>query len=186
MAIYISLVQLGSKKIVATAYIISGNNKVETKIDFDEDNKKQLYALALLYAAKIKWLTLTDSPLSLKIFRNVFNNTLSEWPEVPGVEMISSLKEDDKIYKIELSKIHNYWSINNELPKNGYAGDLVTNYFFLLKKIVSELDNNQKMILGDLLKKYSKDCNVMSSEKKSSFALMAEIKIINKMLKQIK
>lgn len=185
IAIYVTTVQFGSKKIVATGYVISGNKKVETKIDFSEEDKKQLYAMALLYASKIKWLILTDPPLSLKIFRNVFNNTLNEWPEVPMVEMISSLDEGERIYKVELSKIKNRWSIITHLPKNGYAGDLVTNYFFLLKAIVNELTKDEKEKLGDMFKNYSEQCKLMSSQSKSYFALLSEQKIINNLLSNL-
>lgn len=186
VSLYITMKQYKSS-IIAIGYVISNQDGITTKINYDKNDKKQLYALVLLHATKVKWLSLTEHDLSLKIFRNVLDKTINDWPQIPIVEMTPfSQSGFEIIYKINLLKSKLHYTTILELPKRGYASDMVTHYFVLLKAIANELNNEEKNRLGDLLKKYINECKTMSTQKRSYFALLSDERKINKLLKQVK
>lgn len=59
--------------------------------------------MALLYAAKINWLILSEPSTTKEIFTNIFENTLNEWPKVPNVNMRSATNSDVSVWLVTLS-----------------------------------------------------------------------------------
>lgn len=177
IALYLLIVFLSSHKIIASAVITSGHGKVETKLKFDKNNKRDLFALALCYAIKIKWVILSEQDCVNKTFNNLINETNKDWPIVPYVEMLSSIKKESTIYKINLYNSGKRYSLNNYFPKVTFAGDLATNYFFLLKEIVKELNDDEKETLQRLFLSLKDD--ILNLNDKSVFALQRHINKIN-------
>lgn len=182
ISVYLFIVYRASRKVVATGIIFSGNGKVESKIIYNKDDKKSLYAMALCYAAKIKWVILSEQKWVDKTFTNIFTETLKNWPQIPYVEMLSSLEKEPAVFRIKLYYIRN-WSVNNSLPVKLYAGDLATNYFFLLREIVKELNDDEKKILGSLLQETKND--ILELQDESYSALIKLTKKINELLVKI-
>ena len=117
---------------------ISGNVAVE--ITPDDVKPEDLINLALCYAAKVRWLTLTAPHSAKQVFETVYRNTIKAWPEIPYVEMIASLKQEQTVYSITLycdEKIGPF--IQNKLPRE-LTNDLATQFFFLLADIVGRLE----------------------------------------------
>lgn len=181
IAMYLLLVYLGSQKVVASGIVTAGNGKFETKILYEKSNKKPLLAMALLYAAKINWLILSEPSMTKEIFTNIFENTLNEWPKVPNVDMRSATNSDVSVYKVKIYHIKN-WSIDNVIPKKSYSMDLATNYFVLLNSIVNELNDEERAILREMLEKHKDDILDMSRQDSSVSVLMATQKKISETL----
>ena len=126
----------------ATVKVIAGHGRVNVEIANNEQNPEILFALGLCYAAKIRWLILSEPPILQTIYKNVFNSTLEKWPTIPDVEMLSSLDHTPSRFVINLyfGKSTGYY-ITNTLPRCP-SNDLVTHYFFLLREIIGKLDAN--------------------------------------------
>jgi hypothetical protein len=155
-ACYLFFVFIASKRVVATGIVIAGNRNVTSKIEYNQMDKKPLYIMALCYAAKVKWLTLSEQNWVGDSFANVFNKTIQNWPEIPYVEMLSYLEKTPSVFQIKVYHAKK-WSINNSLPKKLYSGDIATHYFFLLKAIVEKLNPDEKIILGGLFNNIEND-----------------------------
>lgn len=127
----------------ATAKVIAGRGRVDVEITSNEKNPEILFALGLCYAAKIRWLILSEPPILQTIYKNVFNSTLEKWPTIPDVEMLSSLNDTPSRFVINLhfGKSNGYY-ITNTLPHQCPSNDIVTHYFFLLREIIGKLGAN--------------------------------------------
>jgi hypothetical protein len=188
LVIYISLVYRGKKQYAAKGIVKAGEGKIESKIMLNNNNKKPLLAMALCYLAKIKWLILTEPNWTDRTFTNIFNNTLNDWPAIPYVEMLSSVRDDPSVYQVTVYYSRRKgWYVNNTIPLKGhYSGDLVTSYFILLKAILSELNDNEKMLLRNLLNKFKDDILGISIKDKSHSGLENILKKANILLEQEK
>ena len=177
----------GEEKYEAMGIVRAGNGKVESKIVLNSNDKKPLLAMALCYAAKVKWLILTEPTFTERTFTNVFNNTLNEWPNVPYVEMLSSVRNETSIYQITVYyNISKGWYVNNTIPLKGYySGDIVTNYFILQKAIMSELNDKEKALLGNLLNNFKDDLLGISTEDKSHSGFEKISKKANELLQNL-
>lgn len=185
IAAYFLLVYLGSRKVEAIGIVKAGKGKIESTIICNQNNKKPLLAMALCYAAKIKWLILTEPNWTERTFINIFENTLNSWPEIPYVEMLSSTWDFHSIYKIKVYSIGG-WHVSNTIPKKRYySGDLVTNYFVLLKAILNELNNNEKALLGNLFNEFKDGILGISLKDRSINALRIVNKKANELLNKI-
>lgn len=178
----------GDKNYEAMGIVRAGNGKVESKIILNNNDKKPLLAMALCYLAKIKWLILTEPNLAERTFTNIFNNTLNDWPAIPYVEMLSSVRDDPSVYQVTVYYSRRKgWYVNNTIPLKGYySGDLVTNYFILLKAILSELNDNEKKLLGNLFNNFKDDILGISIKDKSNRGLENILKKANRLLEQDK
>lgn len=180
---WLFLVFKASKKVVARAIIESGNGEVQCKVDSSDNDVKPLYAMALCYAVKVKWLMLSEQQFVSETFNNVFEKTIKSWPVIPNVEMLSSLGKKAVFFKIDVYNIKGSWSCNNTLPNQLYAGDLATNYFFLLKAIVEKMNAEEKNILGKLLLNFQDD--ILNISDNSVLALRKYDKKISDLLSKI-
>lgn len=188
LAIYILLVYRGQRQFEARGIVKAGEGQIESKILLHGGNKKALLAMALCYLAKIKWLILTEPDWTEKTFKNIFNNTLNDWPAIPYVEMLSSIRGAPSIYQVTAYYSRRMgWYVNNTIPLKGYyPGDLVTNYFILLKSILSELNDSEKQVLGNLLNDFKGDILEISIKDKSHSGLANILKKANRLLEQDK
>lgn len=124
-------------KPVMTGVIEACDRKVTVTIEGIIDQTTCL-AMALCYAAKIRWLTLSEEELVKEIFSNVFKITIDGWPNLPEVDMVASLSKTRTIYSVDLrcDPKGAGWFVTNTIPRIlSNRADLVTNYFFLLNKI---------------------------------------------------
>jgi hypothetical protein len=182
---YLALVVKGNRQFAAIGIVQAGEGKVNTQIILKKDDKSPLLAMALCYLAKIRWLIITEPIGSEKTFTYLFNNTVDNWPEVPYVEMLSSIRKNISEYKVTVYSGRNGWYVNNTIPNHGYyPGDLVTNYYFLLKNIQSELNEDEKILLGSMLARFKKDILSISTKDKSHNGLQELLIKANLILKK--
>lgn len=184
MVCYLFIVLKGNKQFAAIGIVKAGEGKVETQIILNQKDKIPLLAMALCYLTKIRWLIITEPTGAEKTFSYLFNNTLNNWPDVPYVEMLSSIRKNISEYKVTVFYSgRNGWYVNNVIPKHGYySGDLVTNYYFLLKNIISELSEDEKILLGNMLTRFKDDLLSVSSNDKSHSGLQKLLKKANLIL----
>lgn len=187
LAIYISLVYRGQRQYEAMGIVKAGEGKIESKIMLHGNNKKPLLAMALCYLAKLKWLILTEPNWTETTFTTVFKNTLNNWPDIPYVEMLSSVRDDPSVYQVKVYYSRRKgWYVNNTIPLKGYySGDLVTNYFILLKAILSKLNDDEKVLLGNLLNNFKDDILGISVKDKSHSGLEKILNKANRLLQNI-
>lgn len=182
---YLALVVKWSRRFAAVGIVQAGEGKVSTQIILKKDDRRALFAMALCYLAKIRWLILTEAIESEKIFTYLFNNMVDNWPELPYVGMFSSVKSNTSEYKVAVYKDENGWHVNNTLPDNDYySGDLMTNYYFLLKNIQEGLSEDEKKLLGGMLARFKEDIFSISSKDKSQSGLQKLLAKANFILKQ--
>ncbi|MBU0480209.1 MAG: hypothetical protein KKG47_03790 [Proteobacteria bacterium] len=182
---YIALVIKGNSQFYAVGIIRAGEGKVNTQIILKQGDKTPLLAMALCYLAKIRWLIITEPVWSEKTFSNILNITVNNWPVVPNVEMLSSTKKDISEYKVTVFySARKGWYVDNVIPTCGYyPGDLVTNYYFILKNILSELNEDEKILLGSMLSRFRDDILSVSDIDKSHRGLQRLLNKANLVLK---
>ena len=88
--LYLLLVYFGAQKVSAVGIVTAGNGNIDVKLIYEKNNKKPLYAMALCYAVKVKWLLLSEPDWVEQIFDNVFDEILNVWPKIPHTEIIFS------------------------------------------------------------------------------------------------
>ena len=142
---------------LATGRVVAGSGIVEASLVGATDCSIAI-ALSLCYAAKIRWLTLSEDQIVQTILHKVYERTLEDWPEIPQVEMIASLSEIPSVYSVEL--LHDPkgagWFVSNNIPSLiRHRGDIVTHYFFLLKEIGRKLSEIEMEYLGEALRSFS-------------------------------
>lgn len=124
-------------------------------------------ALSLCYAAKIRWLTLGEEKITQNTFKNVYKMTIENWPEIPPVEMYASLFEEPSVYIVDLrfDPKGAGWFVTNDIPVTiQHRGDIVTHYFFLLRKVIERIPDSKKKVLGEALQAFSEDLFAPGSE----------------------
>lgn len=150
----------------ASAKVVSGNGKTRVMVSVDSLGSESLMAMALCYAAKIRWLIVSEPEMSNAIYSNVLNSTLNNWPNVPDVDMRSSLNDTDSEFVVNLYRRGGgQYYVVNTMPSSVYCNDLVTHYFFLLREILGKLNKSDSEILRDAFslfasKKIPKDPSV--------------------------
>lgn len=124
----------------AFAKVVSGKGRVYAEVSWSQQAPEILSAMTLCYAAKIKWLIMSEPELSKELYMNILNSTLSKWPTVPDVEMLSSLRGAEIEFVVNLYKRGNgQYFVTNTIPSSIHSCDLVAHYFILLREIVSKL-----------------------------------------------
>lgn len=182
LVVYLALVFYGSQKVSAIGTVTAGAGRVDCKLEYDTSKKKSLYAMALCYAVKVKWLLQTEPDDAENTFVNVFKRTVKEWPEVPYVEMLSSIRNGESVFKVKVYS-GKRWYVNNMFPAQYYGGDLATHYFILLKEIAGQLSVAEKEVLGNLLKK--SENQIVTLQDRSMDALHEANKVVDSFLSQV-
>jgi hypothetical protein len=185
LVIYFAIVYIGNKQYAAKGYVRAGEGKIESEIVLKYNNIP-LLAMALCYLAKVKWLLLSEPAGTEKTFITIFNNTLNSWPDIPYLEMLASIRKDISTYQVTVYYSRRKgWYVNNNFPFKGYyAGDLVTNYFILLKNILAKLDANEKNQLGNMLNKFKNELLEISRKDQSHGGLSNILTKANNILVQ--
>jgi hypothetical protein len=147
---------------------------------------QDVFALLLCYAAKTKWVLLSEPELPQEVFQNVFRLTLKDWPKQPYVEMISSLREEPTVFRVELlhSDSQGYF-ITNDIPSSAPKGDLATQYFFLLRDCVENRQFEEEEIksLGGYLDLFTGDVLFSEAGRDASLGgLRRLIRSVNELL----
>lgn len=169
---YLILVFLSSYKSAAEGIIkAESDGSIETKIIYDENKKKALYAMALLYFAKIKWLSLTDSMADVlgELYKDGLNEILNNWPYIPDLNMVPVDKNKPLIFKIKIYQTVDYWSMFNTIPRKVYAVDVIASCFILLQEIIKHLNDHEKEELKNLLLKIKNDLLTLNNPSITAF-----------------
>lgn len=164
------------KKPIAEAIITATNEGVDVRIIYDKNNKKSLYAMALLYFIKIKWIILTEPNWLNDLFRDGLNEILNSWPIIPDLNVVPVDKDKPLIFNIKIYEREGKWIIINTIPSKVYAVDPLASCFILLKEILKELNDDEKNKLKDLFLKIK---NELLNLNDASFSVVRkwEIKI---------
>jgi len=136
-------------KTLLTVKVIASQGFVKVEVSGDDQQPENIRALLLCYAAKIRWLIVSEPSVLLTVFRNIFNQTFAKWPNIPAVDMLASLNKNPSIFVVNLNLGRiSYsdpnrigYSIENILPDTCQSNDIVTHYFFLLKELLARLDD---------------------------------------------
>lgn len=144
-------------KPVASAIVTVGHNRV--KVDLSgEQTGQSLSALSLCYAAKLRWLMLSEEDLVITIFQNVYCKIIETWPEIPYVEMIASLGDKESKYIVDVRHDPKGagWFVTNQMPSLiRHRGDIATHYFFMLNQISKTLNYHDCSSLGEQLQRFA-------------------------------
>lgn len=62
------LIFISLQKVLAVGIVSTVNGNIATKLIYEKSNKKPLYAMALCYAVKVKWLLLSEPDWAEEIF----------------------------------------------------------------------------------------------------------------------
>jgi len=150
---------------LATGRVEAGAGKVLASVDGVLDRGTAV-PMALCYAAKIRWLTLSEGEQTQDVLKNLFGLTVRNWPEIPYVEMLASLSQTPSVYSVQVryDPRGSGWFVTNNLPRLGNKGDLVTHYFFLLREIARALSAPDRDRLGQALRSFTDVLFVPESE----------------------
>ena len=131
--------------------------------DIYYEDTLSLYALALLYCVKMRYVIETE-PYSIKeLFIEGLDEVIKNWPNIfepkPSIHSVSLPK-----YKFVIKIFKNgSYSIINSLPSKVYSYDLMAHYFFLLKKIIDILNQEEKTELKNLFINFKEEILKSSS-----------------------
>lgn len=147
---------LRKPKPVCGAVVVAGRGDVRTDLT-GETLLEPLSALTLCYAAKLRWLMLSEEPLVAEVFENVYRKTLESWPEVPYVEMVASLGPRESKYKIDVRHDPKGvgWFATDSLPLVMRSrNDLATHFYFMLREVAAALSDRDLQVLGHKFESY--------------------------------
>jgi hypothetical protein len=148
-----------TKKPAAQAAAVVTAGKGEVTVDLKgEENVTAVVALILCYAAKIQWLTQSESSGVKDTFRKVYGMMAEGWPRIPDVEMVAMHSQQESKYSISVHFDHKVgWFVSNHLPVDiRHRRDIATHYFFLLRELSCTIDPSQGILLGDCLRTFQK------------------------------
>lgn len=154
---YLIIVFKASKTDVAEGFITAKDGTVNVEITYNKKDKMSLYAMALLYLFRIKWLLLTEPNFLNSLFQNLLEEILKNWPEIPDVDIKPVDKNSTLSFRVRISRIGDYYSEIVFIPFKVYAVDVVASSVILLRKIIDELDYNEKDLLKKLLSQIKDD-----------------------------
>ena len=140
------------QKVYASGKVIAGQGSVKVAVVAKENRPIFLISLAVCYAAKIRWVILSEPEITQKIFQNILNEAMDNWPSIPKVEMMASIYNSNSQFKVNLHlSSRRVWFVTNKLPLNIHSADIVTSYFFLLREIVRLLNDKESQLLKKAL-----------------------------------
>lgn len=121
---------------------------------------QDMLALLLCYAAKTKWLLLSEPVQVQEIFQNVFRLSLEDWPKQRYVQMMCCLQPEASVFRVELFHSGSQgYLVTNDIPPSTSPNDLATQYFFLLRFCVEKRGFTEEEIrsLGGYLELFTTD-----------------------------
>lgn len=140
------------QKVCASGKVIAGHGSVKVAVVTKDNRSIFLISLAVCYAAKIRWVILSEPEITQKIFQNVLKEAIDNWPSIPKVEMMASIYNATSQFKVNLHLSNRQgWFVTNKLPLKVHSADIVTSYFFLLREIVRLLDDKESGMLKKAL-----------------------------------
>lgn len=137
---------------LSTAEINADGDNLDIKIS--TLNNKNLMLLLIAYFTKIRWLLETEPENGLIRIREMYQEVLTNYPNLDEYNIFSATFGDLMVFKIEafMQKNGTVYVIN-DLPVNAGTKDMVDSCFVLLKEISNRLTGKERELLFEVLKK---------------------------------
>ena len=137
---------------LSTAEINADGDNQDIKIS--TLNNKNLMLLLIAYFTKIRWLLETEPESGLIRIREMYQEVLTNYPDLDDYNIFSATFGDLMVFKIEAFMQRNGTVyVINDLPVNAGTKDMVDSCFVLLKEISNRLTGKERELLFEVLKK---------------------------------